>query len=651
MKKILLLLTAICTTVSFAFAQGQATPISSDQVAGDSYTPSSAPAPSTSKNRGVGQDFPSTIGTKWVVGKTTYDLQTNGALQNRLMVDGNNIHAAWTMSQETSVTAASGFADRGTGYAFYNGTAWGAPPTARIEAATRTGFGAMGINGNGNAIYAAHSSAYNIMLSEKVSGTWSTVTTSLTNTATAIWPDIATSGNWLYVIAGSQDSLTKSNGIRNGYFFSRSNDNGATWMDNMIPMPLIDSTSHYRGGGNSYSIAARDSIVVITFGDVGTDLTMMRSNDWGATWTKKVVWDWPLDNFDFASSNMTDTNNDNVFDTLFTIDGAHDVALDKDGEAHVAFSTIRVFKDGTSTGYSYFMFTSGMRYYNTIVDSVAEVDNIFTLHYALCNGDSALAAIPNYTTANGIGDANYNTISLMTMPQMSVNESNNDVYLTYSAISDGDQTEIDISHPYWLGSSGIDGQPYRDIMVLASNDKGATFGFPVNVSRTGHYEEVFPSVPERVSGTDLHMLYQGDIEPGTILQNDDTYDPDFENWMIYQKVAIADIFTASADISAPCNQFELPLSTNDVTSVFNGKVNVYPNPAVDYVTVELELDTKASNVTYELFDLTGRLISKVSHENVTSDNVQIQVTGLASGNYILKVNADNALSSHKVTVK
>ena len=30
--------------------------------------------------------------------------------------------------------------------------------------------------------------------------------------------------------------------------------------------------------------------------------------------------------------------------------------------------------------------------------------------------------------------------------QLTVNETNNDVYLTYSAIADGDQTEIDISH-------------------------------------------------------------------------------------------------------------------------------------------------------------------------------------------------------------
>jgi len=242
MKKILLLFSAVCVSASMAFAQGQVKDTGVDAAPADKYSPTNVPTPiNTKKTRGVGDDFPSTIGTKHVVGKTTYDLQTNGALQNRLMLTGNEIHAAWTMSQETGVIATSAFADRGTGYAYYNGTAWGAPPTSRLEGSTRTGFGAMGINGNGDLMYASHSAAYNIMLSTKGTSGWNTVQTSLSNTSTAIWPDIATSGNWLYVIAASQDSLTKSNGIRNGYFFSRSNDNGATWLDNMIPMPLIDS--------------------------------------------------------------------------------------------------------------------------------------------------------------------------------------------------------------------------------------------------------------------------------------------------------------------------------------------------------------------------------------------------------------------------
>lgn len=630
---------------------GQAEQAHVDRVAQDVYTPSSAPAPSSTKNRGVGDPFPSTIGTKFVVGKTTYDLQTNGALQNRLMTVGNEVHAAWTMSQEANVTATSSYADRGTGYAFHNGTAWGAAPTTRIDGSTRTGFGGMAVNGNGNVVYVTHSSAYDIILNEKTSGGWTNTTTTLnTSGKQAIWPDVATSGNWMYIICGSADSNTRTNGIRNGYFFSRSNDNGATWIDNAIPMPLIDSAGHYRGGGNSYSISARDSVVAIVFGDFGNDLTLLQSNDYGATWSRTVIWDWPIDHYNTAA--MTDTNADNIPDTIYTIDGSMDIAIDKNLETHIAFPIFRMYNDGPAVaGYNYFPRTSRMIYYNSITNALSLVDNMATSYHADCDGDSTtFLAIANYTTGNP-GDAAYNTISYCTMPQVSVNDNNDDVFISYSTIVDGDQTEIDISHPYWLGISGIDGQPYRDVMVLASNDNGANWGYPVNVTRTRHYEEVFTSVPEVITGTDLHMLYQGDIEPGTIMQNDDTYDSDFENWMIYQKIPIAEIFTESTNFSAPCIQFELPLSTSDITNAMDGIINVYPNPATDVVTVDLELENKAAVVSYQLYDLTGRMISEVTHNNVITDQAKINIQGLATGTYLLQVRADNAMSSHKVSVQ
>ncbi len=599
------------------------------------------------QTRGVGDSFPSTIGHKVVVGKTTYDLQTNEVLQDRILVQGNEIHATWTMSQETGVISTSAFADRGTGYNFFNGTAWGAPPTSRLEN-VRTGFGGIALNGNGNPIYMSHDfGAKQIILIEKTSGGWTNAVSTLTSN-TGYWPHMATSGNWIYVMAGSDDSTKKTNGVTYGYYFSRSNDNGVTWIDNMIPLPLVDSVGHYYGGGNNAAISARDSIVVIVCGRIGTDLTMLRSSDYGATWTKKVIWDWPLDNFDFYSMNITDTNNDNIPDTLWTIDGSVDIAIDKAGQSHVAFPIYRVYKDGTTTGWNFYYRTL-MSYYNSVMDSVKQVDDIYAWHHILCAGDSLIRSMPSYSLATP-GDAKYRDGGTLTMPQVSVNENNNDVYITYTAIVNGDLTEINIAHPYWLGSSGIDGQPYRDVMVLASSDYGATFGYPVNITRTRHYEEVYPSVPERISGADLHFLYQGDIEPGNVLMNEDTYDSDFENWMIYQKVPIADIFTESATMSAPCNQFELPLNTQNITQAINGNINVYPNPATEQVTVEVALNEMAKKCQFELYDMTGRLLSTIQKSNVTNQKVIFNMKSYASGNYMLKISADYAVSMHKISL-
>ena len=65
-----------------------------------------------------------------VIGTTTYDLQSNAAVQNRIIVhDDGTISAAWTISQQYNTT----YTDRGTGYNFYDGTSWGSQPTNRLE--------------------------------------------------------------------------------------------------------------------------------------------------------------------------------------------------------------------------------------------------------------------------------------------------------------------------------------------------------------------------------------------------------------------------------------------------------------------------------------------------------------------------------------
>jgi hypothetical protein len=63
-----------------------------------------------------------------LIGTTTYDLQSNAAVQNRILRHANgSISAGWTMSQQYNTT----WSDRGTGYNFFDGTTWGAQPTTR----------------------------------------------------------------------------------------------------------------------------------------------------------------------------------------------------------------------------------------------------------------------------------------------------------------------------------------------------------------------------------------------------------------------------------------------------------------------------------------------------------------------------------------
>jgi len=87
-----------------------------------------------------------------VIGTTTYDLQSNAAVQNRIIhhADGT-ISAAWTMSAQMT----SSFTDRGTGYNFFDGSSWGAQPTNRLES-SRGGWPSMIVMGSGKEASVTH---------------------------------------------------------------------------------------------------------------------------------------------------------------------------------------------------------------------------------------------------------------------------------------------------------------------------------------------------------------------------------------------------------------------------------------------------------------------------------------------------------------
>ncbi len=658
MKKIYLLL--FCA-ISFTATQAQNTVTPQTRVGNGTVkqvqdvTPTSAkPATYSKKTRKTTEAFPlSGIGTKEIVGKTSYDLQTNGAIQRRIMQVGTNgLSCGWTMSHEQLATGTSAFADRGTGYATFNGTTWSPQPATRLES-VRTGFGGILVDGTGKEIYICHDGT-NIVKTTKTGTTWSNANLGLNSAFTAIWPHAASSENWLYVVASSSDSLIKSNGIRNGMFFSRSSDNGATWIDNMIPLPLVDSVNQFRAGGNSYSIAARGNKVVIVCGDMGADLTMITSNDHGATWTKTVLVDWPLDNYDFAGTVSTDTNGDAVADSLWTTDGSHSVALATNGEIHVTFPYINVVKAGGATSFN-FRFDSRLGYQkidptgSIVIDTV--IDQIFDIQKD-CDGDGTFSIGDNYTGATATTpDAIYSTIGTMTMPSISLVESGTatKVLIAYTAIMDADTTVDNLSQPYWFGASSLTGQNYRDIMVMGSSDNGATWTEnAVNITKTAHYEEVFPSTPEIITGNNLYVIYQGDIEPGTILQNNDIADDLFSNNMIVQTVSIADIFTLGADTNAPCGQVDLPLTIKDNITVAEGKVSVYPVPVSDIVTVALQLVATSKNVKYELTDMIGNIVYSNTTTNVTSEKVKINMSQMAAGTYLLKVKTDSGTMVRKI---
>jgi hypothetical protein len=84
------------------------------------------------------------------------------------------------------------------------------------------------------------------------------------------------------------------------------------------------------------------------------------------------------------------------------------------------------------------------------------------------------------------------------------------------------------------------------------------------------------------------------------------------------------------------------LTTVKVTAV------TYPNPTSDYVILKIT-DSALDNLSYKLFDITGKAIS---NGTITNGDTQIDMQLFAIGIYILKVNRHNQeLKTFKVIKK
>ena len=94
--------------------------------------------------------------------------------------------------------------------------------------------------------------------------------------------------------------------------------------------------------------------------------------------------------------------------------------------------------------------------------------------------------------------------------------------------------------------------------------------------------------------------------------------------------------------------FELQTLSNPSLTTVKLTAATYPNPTKDFIILKIS-DTALDNLSYTLFDVTGKAIS---NGGITNRDTQIAMQQLAIGIYILKVNRDNQeLKTFKIIKK
>lgn len=560
-------------------------------------------------------------GTETQIGMTVYDLQSNsGSPSGRTYLHSDGSMAAvWTRGMNPT-----SYSERGTGYNYYDFTAWGPEPTARIES-QRTGWpGYAPLGPNGEIVIAHHNTAGLVVSKRANKGSSSPWTQTILEGPAGVedisWPRTVTSGvthDTVHVIAST---YAPYQGQNLALLYYRSNDQGATWDIEHYIDPSMNSSNYIGFGGDSYVLAEPyENNIAFLMADSQCDLFVMRSSDAGETWQKTIVWEHPYPMLNVATT---------ATDTLYAPDGASHLAFDADGKLHVVFGVYRVIFYGDNT-YSYWPGLSGIAYWNEDMPTFTGGDQMNILNPDSLDAQGKLIGY-YWVDWDGNGELNYNSagddwygnygIGWASMPQIAFDEDHNAVLVFSSLIENLDNGA----------------QQYRHMWARASSDNAQTWGQIVDLTGDPVHmfdECVFPCIAQKGDGDYWYFSYQYDNEPGLAIRGDE--DPPGDNFI---------------------NFFSVSTLLNEVKELGKpGGLSVsspYPNPFGNTTQIDLEMYLPAK-VSYSVSNLTGKqmMSSDLGYLAAGRNQITISRAGLTTGMYLLKVQIGDQFFVNKLIVK
>lgn len=566
------------------------------------------------------------------IGSTQYDLQSNSSVQNRIYLHPDGTIGA-TFTYGSTPTA---FSERGTAYNYFDGSAWGALPTARIESG-RSGWPSYSPTAAGE-IAISHNGSTGLFITTRAdvgTGTWSTSTLTgplTTGSTTALlWPRSVTVGNTVHVIACTDQASSGTyyyQGLALAVVYYRSTDGGVTWDAPRI-LPGMDSASvvhmynNMGFGGDAYAWAApKGDTIAFVVGDSWGDYFGMRSYDGGDNWTKVMIYDFPA---------LTSAPTPIIAST----DGSMACAIDDNGKIHAVVGRMRVsdddFADAAGQS-SYYPYTDGLLYWN---ESMAPFDS------ALLNNETDLIANGQYIAGmldfNGNDSIDFPAVAsgefpfggyqlcVTSMPQIIIDDAG-DMYVTFSScredlINDGANPNT---------------QLYRHLFAMKSTDGGTTWSNISDLTSGAIHsfdECVFGSL-SYTSDSCLHIIYQADMEPGLAVRGDaDTYG---DNQINYLRVAKTDI--------------GIDISVEEIPSV--GEVNIFPNPAASYTNINMDLKS-SQNINLNVYNMVGQNVYAKAYNSLPAGTHQftLNTANFNSGIYFISIEAGDSKVTRKLIVE
>jgi len=556
-----------------------------------------------------------------IIGRSFYDLWSNTLVGNRIAVhpDGT-MGAVWTRGME-----ATSFPDRGTGYNFFDGTAWGPEPTEGIED-VRTGWPSYDTWGPNGEINVAHNGSTGLEISTRENrgtGDWTQALyqgpAGIENDPT--WPRVVTSGDNNEYVHLLYNSYNEYEGQPQALLYSRSNDGGETWDPQDLILDGTGSDSYTEIGADQYVMDAHGNTVVILSASAWHDLFYMISEDNGDTWEKVVIWEHPYPFFDWDVT---------IADTFFCVDNSADIAIGPDGVVHVVFGMNRVMHLEVGTTYNYFPYVDGVGYWNSTMEPFSnDLDALAGPQYGYANSEmiedyNYIGYMQDY---DGDGEItlvddimSYRELGPSTMPSIHVDD-NNQLFVFFASTTETFDN-IDFNFKKIWARAWVPGGGW-----------GPFFHVTENIIHIFD-ESIYPTVAKGTD-EDLHIIYMADGTPGLALDEDHDYQ---ENRIIHAAIfKDEDLLTGIID--------------NDIITEETVSQN-YPNPFSGTTTISVNLKESA-NLSLEVTNLMGQKVYEMERGTVGSGQYYFQLGAneFTTGIYFYTVRANDTEVTKKMVVR
>ncbi len=269
------------------------------------------------------------------------------------------------------------------------------------------------------------------------------------------------------------------------------------------------------------------------------------------------------------------------------------------------------------------------------------------------------------------------------------NELSGDISLLFNSPESNSDLYLSVSGNNFSGTFPADKVVAFSRIVIQSNDYTSTTDFPAGLelavcnfkSNNFTYEGLIPvqeyvtnfeNVPLdysnqkntlntdtiRIEQAGLYTMESGDAHPSTIYQ---WYKNNQEIESETNETLIIDIQDNTSTGTYYCRMTnpdfpELDLQRNSIvldveltvstTEPFVGKINIYPNPASELLSIEMP-QTENNQIQYQLVNAVGSILQS----GLFYSRVDIELTDFPSGIYIVQLKSGNKLSSQKIFKK